>query len=45
MDEFSPWCDVAPYDRADGGSVDIFMNGIILPLWGAGAILQDGYGI
>ena len=36
---------MTPYDWADGGSIDVFLKFMVLLLWGAGAILQDGYGI
>ena len=45
VDKFSTLCNMAPYDWGDGGSIDIFMNGMVLLLWGAGAIVQGGYGI
>ena len=37
---------MAPYDWANGGSVDVFwMVSMVLLLWGVGAILGNGYGI
>ena len=37
---------MAPYDWANGGSVDVFcMVSMILFLWGVDAILGYGYGI
>ena len=37
---------MAPYDWANGGSVDVFLDGEYgLLLWGVDAILGNGYGI
>ena len=37
-------CSTAPYDWTDGGSVGVFLNGMVLLLWGVDAILQNGCG-
>ena len=36
---------MAPYDWANGGSFDVFLDGMVLLLWGVDAILGNGYGI